>query len=150
MALNTTALTEGLLQLFSNPPDTTNSCATAWADAMEDYAVNIFPPSTTVSAAATALEAELITVFQSNDSKAMLPLMETAFANFAAIVGTGMAAANWAAVPPPGEIGFADFCDVTYETHEVAVLAFVGKINAWMITGTATLTVPPFTFTNWL
>lgn len=150
MPLNTTALNAGLLQLFSSPPDTTNGCAAAWAQAMEDYAVGIFPPSTTVSAAATALEAELLTVFQSNDSKDMLPLMETAFANFATLVGTGMAAANWAAVPPPGDIGFSAYCDITIATHAEAAADFTTRINAWMITGTATLTVPPFTFTNWL
>ena len=146
MALDPTGLEDdGLEPICSAPPATAAACAQAWADAMEAYAADIVPPSTTVSAASTTLAGALTTAFQ---SPAAAPGMETAFAAFAATVGGGMV--GWAATPPPAPVGFAtQFAGPKPTTHAAAASTIAGLIHSWMTTGTATLVAPPNTLVTW-
>lgn len=150
MPLLPPSLIGDLTSLFSSPPDNNADCASLWASAMNSYTAGIIPASATVSAAATALEAELLAAFDIwfTGNSLSCDLLETAFANFALLVGTGMlAASQYAAVPPPGLVGF---CDIgTQSTHSAAAATFADKIDTWMKTGTATKVIPPFDTVNW-
>lgn len=147
MALDSAGLLGDLNTLFSGPPDSISGCAQAWGDLMESYSVGVIPPCTTVSAAASALTAELTsTVFPNSASASMIPLLETAFANFALVIAGGMAP-TYIALPPAGLVGFASL--TTASSHLVGAINFFILIDAWMKTGTATLAVPPFTAVTW-
>ena len=145
MALNKVALTTALTSLFSNPPDSIDGCAAAWADAMESYATSIVPASTTVPAAASDLEAALKTTFVNNGSTAMLTTLESDFLTFATTVGGGMT--GYTSTPPPGLVGFSTIGNA--DTHATAAANFANKIDTWMKTGIATLIVSPYTVVNW-
>lgn len=135
MPLDPDGLKSDLESLASDTHDDNASAAQAWADAVEAYAAAIVPASTTVSAAAETLSGALTTAFESGDAAGP---METAFATFAATVGTGMAPA-FTATPPPGEVGFASqFAGAHPETHADAGDQVGALIDAWMKTGTAT------------
>lgn len=152
MPLVAATLEAQLLPLFQSPPDNRPDCASSWASAMNTYTAGIIPASTTVSAAATALEAELIGVFDSwwsTDEQSGLTLdpFETAFANFALVVAGGMTAAGYTGTPPPGLVGFSSLLDA--EDHATAASNFASKIDTWMRTGIATLIVLPNTVVPW-
>lgn len=146
MALDKAGLTTSLTSLFSDPPDNIDGCAASWASAMESYATGIVPASTTVSAAATALEAALKTTFKSNSSTAMLTTFESDLFDFAEAVGDGMAGYDLTTVPPL-PIGFSSLTNA--DTHATAASNFATKIDDWMKTGVSTLIASPFTVVNW-
>lgn len=145
MALNTAALTAQLTSLFTSPPDNIAGCASAWASAMQSYSASIVPASTTVSAAATALESALAAAFVNNGSPSMLATMEAAFASFAATVGGGMT--GFTATPPPGPVGFASIG--TQADNATAASTWTTDINSWMITGLAAQITPPLPPVPW-
>jgi hypothetical protein len=78
--------------------------------------------------------------------------VEAAFTGFAATVGAGMAP-TFVGAPPPAPVGFAlEFAKppaAWAATHEAAATLWAARIHAWMITGKATLAVPPNTQTPW-
>lgn len=147
MALNGFALAASLNPLFSTPPDNIEACASAWADAMEQYARTVVPTSFTAAAAAAQLKGDLTTAFQDNTSTVLIAFLEIAFIKFAATVGLGMA--GYSAVPPSGFVGFNDFYGTYADSHSKAVANFLEKIDTWMRTGTSTLIAPPFTVVPW-
>lgn len=153
MALVKAALVSGFTTLFSDPPDNRPACASDWASAVSSWSTGVTPISATVAAAVAALEIELLAAFEtwwaasSQDSLSCDPL-ETAFANFALLVGTGMlAGSQYAAVPPPGLVGFCDLG--TAEDFATAANNFATAIDDWMKTGMATKVVAPFDTVNW-
>lgn len=147
MPLSLSTLQDALESEFANPPSTSAQCAQAWADAMQSYASGIVPPSTSVSTAAGTLASALTAAFS---SPAAAPLMETAFAAFAATVGAGMAAAGFTGTPPPGPVGFApQFLAAKPPTHAAAAATYASLIDTWMKTGVATLIAPPNTPQPW-
>jgi hypothetical protein len=146
MPLNIGALQSGIEGACASPSDTAAGSAGQWADAVKGYASAVVPLSTAVDAAAATLEGALTSAFSAPEAA---PLMETAFAAFAASVGVGMLPA-FAAVPPAGPVGFASqFAGPAPATHAQAASAVAGLIDAWMKTGTATLVAPPNTQTSW-
>lgn len=145
MALNAPGLASSLSTLFTSPPNNINGCATSWANAMQSYAVAIVPASITVTAAATALDAELQSIFPNNNSPSMIPQLETAFANFATVVGSGMV--GFTATPPPGLVGFASIGNQA--STGAAALVWAALIDAWMRTGLAAQIAPPLPPVNW-
>ncbi len=135
MALNLAALTSGIQSVCADPADSAGGCAQAWADAMGDYAATVVPPSTTVVLAKQALAAALAGAFASPTAA---PGMESAFATFAVSVGAGMAPA-FVAAPPPSPVGFASlFAQPPPATHAAAAAALAARVQAWMVTATAT------------
>lgn len=145
MPLNPTALEAGLLAVASSPPATAANCAQAWANAAIAHASAIVPPSTTVASAGSALATALSAAFATTNAA---PLMETAFATFAAAVGAGMA--GYVATPPAGTVGFAiEFADPLPSTHADAAENVAQIIDSWMRTGTSTLVAPPGTVVPW-
>jgi len=147
MPLALPALTSQLQSLFANPPPDAAACAQAWGNAMGAYASAVIPASTTVAAAASALSAALAGPFGAPNAA---PAMESAFAQFALTVGGGMAAAGFAAVPPPAPVGFAPlFAGPKPASHADAAQSIAGQIDTWMKTGTATLVAPPNTLVPW-
>lgn len=135
MTLALSGLQSDLQALATSPGATIAACAQAWADAMKSYASAVVPASATVNAAATTLKTALEGAFA---QPAAAPAMETAFAAFAATVGTGMAPA-FVAVPPPAPVGFAALFAGTFPaSHAAAATALSAKINTWMKTGTST------------
>ena len=151
MSLDTSGLTSDLDALFANPPcvlvgdlvDVAASraaCAAAWASTMQHYAVAVVPVSSTVVAAAAALDGALASAFASDASWAELAAdVDSAFVAFAAAVGTGMLPA-YIATPPVGAPGFFAGIGASLPTHADAASYWSGKIDLWMRTGTA---VPP-------
>jgi hypothetical protein len=145
MPLDTTALEDGLSALFTSPPITAEACAAAWAAGVRDYAAGVVPPSTTVAAAATVLEADLASAFTMPSGVAAF---DAAFTSFAVTVGLGMAPA-YTAAPPPAPLGVAALLATSQPTHEAAVAGFLALIDAWFRTGLATLVAPPNTIIPW-
>ena len=139
MSLDPSGLEIDLEALASSPPATTALCATAWADAMEAYAVDVIPTCSTVAAAAAALDAALLTAFGNTTAAATAAAMEAAFAAFAVTVGAGMLPAYVATVPPV-PVGFAAlFAPPFPGTHAAAAEGMKDAIDAWMTAGTAVL-----------
>lgn len=129
-------------------PATRSACAQAWADAMESYAADIVPVSTTVAAAAAALATALDSAFGAGSVSAVAAAMETAFAAFATSVGGGMA--GYTPTPPATPVGFAALFAPPYpESRQDGVDAVADAIDAWLTTGTATLVAPPNTVLTW-
>lgn len=129
-----------------NYPGSRAAAAAHWALAMAAYASAIVPPTTTLPVARIGLEAALLTAFGAVDAAAS---METAFAAFAAQLALGMAPA-YAAVQPPGDVGFAALFTLPRpSTRQEGVERVANAIDAWMRTGTATLAAPPNTVINW-
>lgn len=107
-----------------------------WAEAMRQYSANVIPASTTVDAASSALETELMAAFilQVEASTEM----ELAFANFANAIATGMLPA-YVGTPPPGIVGFLNLFTMDFpETWAEGAQRFATAIDNWMKTGTAT------------
>ena len=145
MPLALPALTSGLQSCFASPPATRLACARAWADAAVAYATGIAPPSTTVTTAGDALAAALSSAFDSPNSA---PAMESAFAQFAATVGLGMA--GFLPTPPVAPVGFApQFAGPKPATHADAAQQIGGLIDTWIRTGFSTLAAPPGTVVPW-
>lgn len=141
MAVDTTALKDGLVDLFSNPPSggsAVEAAAQAWSDVMVAYAGDVVPASTTVSAAGSALKTALQSAFVLAPAPTVLVDMETAFAAFAATVGAGMAPA-FTATPPPNPVGFAALGAPPFpsDTNSAAEI-WKTRIDTWFKTGTAT------------
>lgn len=122
--------------------------ATAWASAVGAYAGGVVPSAAAVIAGAQAtLQAALVTAFAERPSAAAS--METAFAAFALTVAGGMTAAGFTGVPPTGQVGFATVFGSTTSSASDAATTISDAIHAWMITGKATLIVPPNTVSAW-
>jgi hypothetical protein len=146
MPLDVSALSSGLAECFAHPAADAAGCAGQWADAAQAYASGIVPPSTTVNAAAEALEGALAGAFA---SPAAIPVMESAFAAFAVSIASGMAPL-FTGAPPSGPVGFAgQFAGPAPETHGEAAGAIASLIDTWMKSGTATLVALPNTVTSW-
>lgn len=147
MPLVAATLKTALESCFASPPPGASGCAQAWADAMGSYAGAVVPPSTTISAAKSTLQAALTAAFSAPNAA---PAMESAFTSFAATVGLGMAGAGFAATPPPGPVGLAVlFSGPKPPTHSAAALQISSAIDTWMRTGIATLIAPPNTPQPW-
>ena len=145
MPLDAVTLQNELEALFEAPPHTAAGCAGLWAAAMLDYAADVVPPSTTVSAAAETLAGALTSAF---GSPSAAPAVDAAFTAFAASVGLGMAPA-FAATPPASPLGIADLLLGSQPTHAAAAAAFAALIDEWFRTGSAQLVAPPFTVVVW-
>jgi hypothetical protein len=143
MPLNSASLTQALLDL--GDPGSAAEAGQAWAQAVGQYASEVVPPSTTVSAATTTLAGALAAAFA---TPAAAPLMEVAFLAFGVSVGLGMAP-TFIAVPPVAPVGFVAFMATMRDSREVAMQELAGLIDTWMKTGTATLAVPPNTPVTW-
>lgn len=145
MPLLIAALESGLEAVAASPPETSAECADLWAAAVQAWAAGIVPPSTTVTAAAEALAGSLAVAFATT---AAAPLMETAFATFAASVGGGMA--GYVPTPPVAPVGFAtEFAEPFPETHSEAAANVANLVDSWMRTGLSTLAAPPGTVVPW-
>ena len=144
MPLDVAALASGLEDVASNPPPGIAACAALWADAVEDWASEIVPLSTTVAVAREALETALVVAFSLPAAAAS---MEVAFLAFATTVGGGMA--GYTPTPPPAPVGFATLFSVRRTSHADAAATVAGAIDTWMRTGIATLVAPPNTPVPW-
>lgn len=130
-------------------PTTRAECAQAWAAAVGDWAAAIVPASTTVSAAQSTLEAALLGAFGGPDAATVATAMDAAFLAFATTLAGGMAGAGFAGVPPPAPVGFAALFATPAATRVDGVAKVATRLQAWMITGTATLIAPPNTPIIW-
>ena len=141
MPINRQAMVDGLQGLYGD----TDAAAQAWADALTNGFLSIVPASTTVASAKPALKDAIKTAF---DAELCMAGLETALHAFASTVGGGMA--GFAAVPPSGQVGFATlFVPPFPETRADSAGRIADAVIAWAVTGTATLTAPPATTSNW-
>ena len=147
MPLLKAALNQGLPAAEDAPyPDSVAAAANAWATAVQGWAAGILPPSTTVAAAVSALEPQLVAAFSSGDAAGP---MDSAFVSFAVVLGAGMLPA-YLATPPAGPPGFASiFAQPAPETRAEGVERVAALLDSWMRTGTAQLVLPPKTVTPW-
>ncbi len=145
MPLDPAGLESSLESLFSEPPATAAECAQAWADAMNAYAADIVPPSTTIAAAAASLVGALQSAFESPSAAAGV---DAAFAAFATSVGGGMLP-TFTGTPPSEPLNVASFLGTSRSTHAQAAADFATLVDAWMKTGIATLVAPPNTPQPW-
>lgn len=140
MPLNTPILQSSLASFFSSLPPGDDAasaraqCAAEWAGAMQVFAVGVVPASTTVAAAAAALEAQLVAVFNS-DVSSILAGMEAAFATFAATVAAGMAPA-FVATPPLVPVGFSTLATPAIDSSAAAT-TWSSLLETWMKLGLA-------------
>ena len=136
MPLVSSALAADLQAIAEDPPESAAGCAAEWADAIQSYAAGVVPSSTTVAAAATALQAALAGAFAARPADSAL---EAAFASFALTLGGGMT--GFVATPPAGLVGFATlFAGPNATSHAAGASAVATLIDTWMRTGTATPT----------
>lgn len=145
MPLDPVTLQSALGDLFATPPLTAAECAAAWASALSDYASGVVPPSATVAAAATTLQAALAAAFAAPGAPSSV---DAAFAAFAATVGAGMAPA-FVATPPPAPLGVIALLGAPAPSHPAAAAGFAAHIDGWFKSGTAQLVAPPFTVAPW-
>lgn len=123
-------------QDFEGFPDDIVAASERWASAIETYATNIIPISTTISVAKEAMKSLLLTATAPGSALTVLPQSIAAFTN---AVAPGMAPA-FTAVPPVGQpilepvyaIGNAGG-----SASEVAN-AFASVVDAFFRTGLAT------------
>lgn len=157
MALNAADLTSGLVDAFSTEHESTKDAADAWAAAFTSFATAIVPPSTAVTAAGEALAGGLKTAFdaQAVDTEAFVALLLPHLNTWVSAIGLGMAPAYTPFVPPV-VANIKDPLTSTFSsnnapgiTNEVAATLIAAIFPPWMITGTATLAVSPFTVTPW-
>lgn len=144
MPLDTASLQSALETLFAEPPTTAEACAQAWADAVEGYASDVVPASTSVSAASAALTGALTAAFGSETTAADF---DAAFLAFATTLATGMGP-DFAGVPPAAPLGVATLLAAAQPTHEAAAAAFSQHLDLWFKTGSAT-SVPPGVTLTW-
>lgn len=127
--------------------------AATWAAAVGAWATGIVPPSTTVSAAQTALQSTLAGLFATQRSSpaqvtALAASLESAHLTFATSVGGGMA--GYAPVPPAGPVGFSNILSAANRANsQLAADAIADALDAWMRTGVSTLIATPFTVVPW-
>jgi len=145
MPLVVATLQNALQTLFEAPPATEVECAQQWASAIGTYTAPIFPPSTSVAAAQSALAASLVGFGAEN---AFGAVTDTALAAFAATLGAGMLP-TYTAVPPPSPPSLALVTAAPQDTAAAAAQLIATAIDTWMRTGTATLVAPPFTPVVW-
>ena len=134
MPLIVSTLQNKLRILFDDPPQTTQECAQAWADAMQFYALPVVPPSATVAAAAQALKGALSGM---QAPGAAVQVFTLAFASFGVTVAGGMPVGTGPAVPPA--VPFILPVAPT-SSPEVAATVISTAIDIWMRTG---LGAPP-------
>lgn len=128
-------------------PATIAAAAQEWASAVQAFAAGLVPPSTTVAAATSALQAALQLAFTSSNCAA---LMDAAFQQFAVAVAAGQAP-TFTGVPPPSPVGFATIFaqQPAPSTRAEGVARVASKIDAWMRTGLASMVAPPKTVQPW-
>jgi len=137
MPLNLPGLTQALIDLAQRAPATAAECAARWGDAMNTFVTTVTPPSTQVATASAVLRGSLTTAFATVPGA--LPLIEAAFAGFAATVALGMPSPVVSVgIPPPAPVGFATLFALYPPTAEAGANAMATLINTWMHTGTAT------------
>lgn len=135
MPLNKPALQSSLEALSTSPGATIADCSQLWANAFVRYFALIAPPSTTVTAAGTALQAQLASAFA---LPAAAPAMDAAFTAFALTIGAGMLPA-FIAVPPPTPVNWALLFTEPYPaTAALAAQKIASALDVWARTGTAT------------
>lgn len=135
MPLVVATLQSSLESTFTNYGSTIADCASIWANAIASYFAPVVPPSTTVAAAKTTLQAQLTAAFGLPSAASA---MDAACAAFAATVGAGMAP-TFVAVPPPLPVNWAAlFAEPYPDTAEQAAQKIAARIDAWARTGTAT------------
>lgn len=140
MAVDPSQLESDLLDFFRAPPLGAADCANMWAAILSTYAGVTTPPSTTVAAAALALQSTLTGIFATvGTAAAKATVMDAAFSAFSSAVGAGMAPA-FAAVPPISASFNTGLFPPYPETHEIAADKWANLIHSWWITGIA---VPP-------
>lgn len=138
--------------LNTDSPDAATTAAT-WAAAVGDWAAAIVPPSTTVAAAQSALQATLAGLFATARSEpaevtSLAASLESAHMTFATTVGGGMA--GYTPVPPTGLVGFEDILKADpRDSSQDAADEIADALDAWMKTGVSTLVAPPNTVVNW-
>jgi len=126
--------------------------AAQWQSAVQAYAANIVPASTTVAAASASLAGTLTGIFSTGgDPASKAAGMEAAFLAWATAIGAGMV--GFTPIPPVAPIGFAaEFAkppNLWATTHAAAAALWAGKIDVWLKTGSATLIAPPNTVVPW-
>ena len=122
--------------LFEGFPDTNAATATRWSDAVKIYASSVVPPSMGANDAAASFESIMSAV--NADLANFMPLSITAFASFAAILGTGMAPA-FIATPPATPINLAVVIPVGIAggTADTIATTMAAIIDTWFRTGLA-------------
>ncbi len=129
-----TSLSSDIQDASEEPGEAAAACAATWAKLMGAYFKGVQPPSTTVAAATTALQAQLAGAFASAPG-AGIAALEAAFLAFAVQIGLGMAPA-FVGAPPPSPVGFASL-QATDDAGEAAS-ALADLISTWASTGSAT------------
>lgn len=147
--MNTEALKTALESLFTDYPSTTLETAERWAEAVNGYAVEVFPASVTSEVAKEAFK----TVMLGMSAEAMngLVVFKTAFTKYTTILGAGMTAAGFTGTPPPTPIAIESLVPLGLaNTPKPAIIAaWVSLIDSYFKTGIATniATGVPITWT---
>ena len=154
MPVNKSGLQSALEPLFADPPDNREACASLWAAALQTYVVGMIPPHVAASgAASTALEAELLGVFNTwwGNSTAGENLdcgpYEDAFYNFGLAIKDSDAGLYEGVLEPQLPVGLCSLGNA--DSHADAAAAWASAIDTWFKTGTSKLKATPFTEVTW-
>jgi len=128
MAVDPTGLRADLLALCESPPASIALCATDWADAVGDYAAAVVPASTTVAAAATALDTSIAAALALSGG-AVATALDAAYQTFAGAVFGGMPGGSPSA--PASAPGWAAQLLIPQVTHGDGADAFRDLIDTW-------------------
>lgn len=136
--MNTEALKTALEDLFTNYPSTTLETAERWSQAINSYAIGVFPASVTSSAAKEAFKGVMLGM--SAEAMNGLPIFKAAFTQYTTILGAGMTAAGFTGTPPPTSIMVESLVPLGLaNTPKPAIIAaWVALIDSYFKTGIAT------------
>ena len=155
MPVNKAGLQTALESLFADPPDNRADCASLWAAAMQTYVAGMVPPHVAAStgAATTALEAELLGVFDAwwansiaGENLECGPY-EDAFYNLGLAIKDSDAGLYEGDVEPQLPVGLCSLANA--DSHAAAAAAWAKAIDTWFKTGTSKLKLTPFTVVIW-
>jgi hypothetical protein len=140
MPLDPPSLINDLTNLTTNPPPDPAGCATAWAQAMGDYAKAIVPPSSALPAALVKFQADMAAAFVI--TAGAVAEVELAFTTLGAAVAAGMLLPSpppgiVGATPPPPPVGFVNlFAQGNPATAQQGASGVAGIVDTWMRKGT--------------
>lgn len=133
-------LRDSLYDLLENPVNNMPEYFDKLVDSFHDYASGLIPPSTTANAAKQAMRSSITTV----------PRLEKAYEIYATELAKGLIPPYVGTPPPNNTLNFDSLIIFTVTQDKMSsATATANLLHAWMITGIATLTVPPNTPQPW-
>ena len=133
---------------FVGMPNSMADVASNWSNVMFNYTASIIPPSTTGSAAKSAMESILLGIAAPGS---FFPLFTAGITAFATTLAAGMLPTYTGVIPvAPLVIEPAMMAiPLVAGNDALRISTMAGIIDTWFRTGTAVLVAPPYTVIPW-